>query len=124
MSPDDCVELVSVHRDGTVNRWTGENLSPHTGPGGKIVVAETTKIGCRPVDPTTTRPLRKVTTVRARHCRNGYEVDALWNGDRIAIECDSKILPEEALGDVDCVDGPLCDFRVEVEAVRVEEEGR
>lgn len=67
-------------------------------------------------------PLRKVTEVRACHCRYGYDSEGLWEGDFGVVRCEDKLLPPEILGTGDNVDGPLCDFRIIVEAVPVTKE--
>lgn len=96
--PDDCVELVAVHRDGTVELWEGENIFPCSGPGGRIVVAETTKMGCLPIDPTTTRPLRRVFCVPCGRYFDGDDVSPQGiDDDEGQVQPFRKMVPDECV---------------------------
>lgn len=65
--------------------------------------------------------LRRVTEVRACHYRSGYDTMGLWVGVHNVVRCEDELLPSEVHGAVECVDGPLCDYRIEVTAVPVPE---
>jgi hypothetical protein len=111
-----CVEFRAVFSDGTVERWEGD-------------VATRVWAACdwswldKGEKPTVTRPHRKVTVL----C--GCHYDAALDGEGIAdrdvvltYHLGRQILPPEALGETDGANGPLFDYRIEVEAVLAKEE--
>ena len=132
MADRKCVEVVRVSEDGTVERWEGEDaarvsilhldLPEETGRPGFVRL--------RNALPSTTRPLRKVTVVRGRE-RLDVEGNDIIERDDDGRFRDSysvgDLLPRgialEGMPDVFERLGPLCDFRVTVEAVQVKEEG-
>ena len=120
MSRPTCVEARLVFSDGTVQRAMGEAAEVVDGVLQQQAIDRSASSGW-----TTTRPHRKVTVMRASHLHQGYDHEGLWNEDEtIALGFDGDILPPETRGEADGVDGPLCDFRIEVEAVPAKEEGR
>jgi hypothetical protein len=111
-----CVELMAVYDDGTVERWEAPN-------GYLTFVGEPGSACYQPT--TTTKPLRRVTTVRASaHTEdNGVALGDADNPGWSILRAGAELFPEEVrhpAGDME-FGGPLCDFRITVEAVPVEE---
>ncbi len=114
--PNDCVELVAVHRDGTVDRWEGDVATRVWAACDWSWLDENEK-------PTVTRPLRKVTTLCGCHYDAGLDGEGIADRDVVlTYHLGRQILPPEALGETDGANGPLCDYRIEVEAVLAKEE--
>jgi hypothetical protein len=116
-----CIELVAVMSDGTVFRWEGHDA---------FILGAQMPLPCEqkaigmitPPEPTTTKPLRKVTEVRGRH--DTHEADCIVDdGDGVYL---SDLLPSgPARGEIllsGAYRGDDCDFRITVEATPVEVE--
>ncbi len=109
-----CIELVAVYDDGRVERWD-ERLSEF--------IEQTIPFGSE-FNGITTQPLRQVTEVRGRYYRASRDGDpARIEDDRgVVVVTLPSLLPQIVMFDdaPRCDIGPLCDFRITVEAIPVE----
>jgi len=124
MSDRKCIELTAVYDDGIIARWEGDDAEYMETEASSVMAYSAGPWR----QPTTTRPLRKVTTVRgivfdpcdggANHIRPIPEDDDLRE-----VSFDGIIPPGADIAQGGAVHwGPLCDFRITVEGVPVEEE--